>query len=178
MSADASAPAALVAHLALLSVVSFGGIPAVLPDLRDFVVTANGWISDREFADRFAVVQAIPGPNMILMMSFIGWKIGGLPTAIAGGLATFGPSCAISYTVFRCWDRFRDTNWQRVARAGLAPVTIGLVIAGGYVMAVAGDAGWPSVAATALAATLLLVTRVNPLLLVAAGGALGTLGLL
>jgi chromate transporter len=173
-----SAPAALVAHLMLLSLISFGGIPSVLPDLHDFVVTANGWISDREFANCFAIVQAVPGPNMILMMSFIGWKVGGLPAAVVSGLATFGPSCAVSYTAFRFWDRFRDTAWQRVVRRGLAPVTIGLVIAGGYVMALAGAPGWASLALTAAAAALLLMTRINPLWLVAAGGALGALGVL
>jgi chromate transporter len=173
-----NAPVALVAHLVLLSLISFGGIPSVLPDLHDFVVTANGWISGRDFANSFAVVQAIPGPNMILMMSFIGLKIGGLPTAIASGLATFVPSCTVAYMAFRFWDRFRDTNWQRVVRRGLAPVTIGLVVAGGYVMALAGDPGWGGLAVTTAAAALLLTSRVNPLLLVAAGGVLGGLVLL
>jgi chromate transporter len=44
---------------------------------------ANGWLTDREFANFFAIAQALPGPNMILMMSVIGWRVGGLPTAIA-----------------------------------------------------------------------------------------------
>jgi chromate transporter len=171
-------PVALIAHLALLSLISFGGFPSVLPDLRDFVVITNGWLGDREFANCFAVVQAIPGPNMILMTSFIGWKIGGLPTALVSAVATFGPSCTVAFTAFRFWDRFRDTAWQRIVRRGLAPVTIGLVIAGGYVMAVAGDAGWRSIALTAAAGGLLLATRINPLLLVAAGAAIGGLGLL
>ncbi|HLY44799.1 MAG TPA: chromate transporter [Stellaceae bacterium] len=173
-----SASAALVAHLAELSAVSFGGIPAALPDLHDYVVRAHGWVSDRDFANAFGVVQAIPGPNMILMMSFIGWQVGGLPIAVASALATFAPSCAIAYTTFRFWDRFRDTAWQRRARLGLAPVTIGLVIAGGYVMARAGAGGWPSIALTAGAAALLLGTRVSPLWLVAAGGVLGGCGFL
>ena len=171
-------PAALIAHLALLSLISFGGFPSVLPDLRDFVVGTNGWLTDRDFANCFAIVQAIPGPNMILMTSFIGWQVGGLPTAIASALATFGPSCAVAYTAFRFWDRFRDTAWQRIVRRGLAPVTIGLVIAGGYVMARVGDAGWASLAVTLAAIALMLRMRINPLWLVAAGGALGALGVL
>jgi chromate transporter len=170
-------PVALIVHLALLSLISFGGFPSVLSDLRDFVVTTNGWLTDREFANCFAMVQAIPGPNMILMTSFIGWKVGGMPAAIAGALATFGPSCTVAFTAFRFWDRFRDTSWQRIVRRGLAPVTIGLVIAGGYVMARAGEPSWRSMTVTAAAAVLLLATRVNPLLLVAAGAALGACGL-
>jgi chromate transporter len=175
---DHGASGALVAHLALLSLISFGGIPTVFPDLHNFVIAEHGWISDRDFADFFAVVQAVPGPNMILMMSFIGWKVGGLGGAIGSALATFGPSCTVCFIGFQLWDRFRDTQWQRIARRGLAPVTIGLVIAGGVVMAGAADTGWPAMALTAGAAALLLMTRLNPLWTLAAGGALGALGLL
>jgi chromate transporter len=169
---------ALVAYLVVLSMISFGGIPAMLPNLRDYVVASNGWITDQDFANCFAVVQAIPGPNMILMMSFIGWKVGGLPIAIASGFATFVPPCAISFVVFRYWERFREASWQGPVRRGLAPVTIGLVIAGGYVMAQASNVGWVSVAVTVAAAGLLLLTRVNPLWMLGAGAALGGLGLL
>ena len=170
--------AALVSHIALLAIISFGGVPGVLPDLRDFVVTANGWLDDRGFANCFAIVQAIPGPNMILMMSFIGWKVGGLPTAIASALATFVPPCVLAHAAFRFWDRFREMAWQQRVRRGLAPVTTGLIIAGGYVMARTGGSGWLSLTVTAAVVALMLATRINPLWLVAAGGALGGLGAL
>jgi chromate transporter len=174
-----SSPASLVlaAHLAVLSSISFGGFPTVLPDVHNFVV-ANGWVTDREFANFFAVSQVVPGPNMILMMSFIGLKIGGIAGAIASAVATFGPPCAMYYLSYRLWDRFRDMPWQRIVRRALAPLTIGLVIASGYVMARAGDVAWPSVAITAAAVAVLLRTRLSPLWILMAGGALGALGLL
>jgi chromate transporter len=167
----------LAAHLAVLSSISFGGFPTVLPDVHNFVV-ANGWVTDLEFANLFAVSQVVPGPNMILMMSLIGLKVGGVPGAIASALATFGPPCAMYYVSYRLWDRFRDMPWQRIVRRALAPLTIGLVVAGGYVMARTGDVGWPSVAITAAAVALMLRTRINPLWILMAGGALGALGLL
>jgi chromate transporter len=166
----------LAAHLALLSSVSFGGFPTVLPDVHD-LVSAKGWVTDREFAEFFAVSQVMPGPNMILMMSFIGLKLGGVPGAIASALATFGPPCAMYYGSYQLWDRFRETAWQRVVRRALAPLTVGLVIAGGYVMARTADSGWPSGLVTAAAAGLILGTRLNPLWILAAGGALGGLDL-
>jgi len=174
-----SSPASLVlaAHLAVLSSISFGGFPTVLPDVHNFVV-ANGWVTDREFANFFAVSQVVPGPNMILMMSFIGLKVGGIAGAIASAVATFGPPCAMYYVSYRLWDRFRDMPWQRIVRRALAPLTIGLVIASGYVMARAGDVAWPSVAITAAAVAVLLRTRLSPLWILIAGGAVGALGLL
>src|SRR5262249_12711687 len=134
-----SPSAVLAAHLAVLSSISFGGFPTVLPDVHNFV-TGSGWLSDREFSDIFAVSQVVPGPNMILMMSFVGLKVGGIPGAIASAFATFGPPCAMYYTSYRLWDRFRNRPWPQILRRALAPLTIGLVIAGGYVMARAADA--------------------------------------
>jgi len=71
----ASAPLALTAQLLVLSSISFGGFPTVLPDVRHFVVTTRGWMTDQDFSQFFAIAQSIPGPNMILMMGFVGWKV-------------------------------------------------------------------------------------------------------
>jgi chromate transporter len=173
-----SAPLALTAHLALVSSISFGGFPSVLPDVRNFVVGTHGWMTDQEFANLFAIAQALPGPNMILMMSFVGWKVWGFPGAVASAFVTFGPPCTIYFAAYRLWDRFRDAPWQRIVRVGLVPVVVGLVIAGGAVMARAADTGWLSVAVTIAAAAIMLGTRLNPLWILFASGALGALALL
>jgi len=169
---------ALTGHLALLSSISFGGFPTVLPDVRIFVVAGHGWVTDQEFANYFAIAQAIPGPSMILMMSFIGWKVAGFGGAVASALATFGPPCILYFSGFRLWDRFRDATWQLVVRRGLVPVTIGLVIASGTVMARAADTGWRAAAVTVAAAGLMLLTRLSPLWILGAGALLGGAGLL
>ncbi len=174
---DPAALGRLAAHLALLSSISFGGVPTVLPDIHAFVV-GNGWLTDRDFADFLAVSQAIPGPNMILMMSFIGWKVAGIPGAIASACATFAPPCAMYFAAYRLWDRFRDAPWQKLARGGLAPLTAGLVIAGGTVMARTADISWPAVGVTGVAAVLLLFTRLNPLWVLGGAGIFGALGVL
>jgi chromate transporter len=173
-----SALVALVAQLALVSSISFGGFPTVLPDVRSFVVLTHGWMTDEDFTNIFTMAQAIPGPNMILMMGLVGWKVWGFSGALAGATATFAPPCAIYYAAFRLWNRFRDARWQRSVRAGLAPVTVGLIMASGIVMARAADTGWPAGVPTIAAAVVLLLTRLNPIWLLAAGGLLGGLGAL
>ena len=169
---------ALTFHLAILSSISFGGFPTVLPDVRAFVVTMNGWVTDQDFTNIFAMAQAIPGPNMILMMGLIGWKVWGLAGALAASTATFAPPCVIYFTAFHLLRRFQEAHWQRVLRSALVPVTTGLIIASGIVMAEAAGITWAAVAATGAAAVVTLTTRLNPLWLLAAGGALGGLGLL
>jgi len=169
---------ALTEHLALLSSISFGGFATVLPDVRNFIVATHGWMTDQEFANLFALAQAIPGPNMILMMSFVGWKVGGIPGAIMSAIATSGPPCAIYFIAYRLWDRFRAAPWQDIVRISLVPVTVGLVIASGTVMARVADTEWQGAAVTIAAAVLMLRTRLNPFVMLIAGGVLGGLGLL
>jgi chromate transporter len=116
---------------------------------------------------------------MILMMGFVGWKVWGIPGAVASALATFGPPCAIYLTACRLWERFRAAPWNSSALFAWAlPVTVGLVIGSGTVMARAADTNWPAAAITVTAAALMLRTAINPLLILLASGALGGLGLL
>jgi len=172
-----SALSRLALFLALMSSISFGGIPSVLPGIRDFVVVANGWLTDRDFANFFALAQTIPGPNMILMMGLIGWKVAGIPGAIAGASATAVPPCAMYFVGYRLWDRFREAAWQKIARVSLVPLTCGLIVAGGTVMAQTADKSWQAAGVSATAAAVLLATRINPLWILSAAGALGALGL-
>ena len=175
---DFSAPVALTAHLTLVSSVSFGGFPTVLPDVHNFVVHTHRWLTDQEFANLFAVAQSIPGPNMILMMSLVGWKVWGFPGAVVSAIATFALPCAMYFTAFQLLDRSRDAPWQRIVRLGLVPVVMGLVIAGGAVMARAADGSWRGAAVTLAAAGIMLTTRLNPMWTLLAGATLGGLGLL
>ena len=50
-----SAPLTLTVHFAWISSISFGGFPTILPDLRDFVVATNRWMTNQEFANLFAM---------------------------------------------------------------------------------------------------------------------------
>src|SRR4029077_19071425 len=173
-----SAPLALTVHLAWVSSISFGGFPTVLPDVRNFVVSTNRWMTNQEFANLFAMAQSIPGPNMILMMSFVGWKVWGFPGALASAFATLGPPCAMYFAAYRLWDRFRAAPWQQVVRVGKSPVVVGLVIASGTVMAHTADNSWQAVALTIATAAITWATRLIPMWMLLAGWILGVLGLL
>jgi chromate transporter len=128
--AAASIPVGRVALGALfvgflkVSLLGIGGGPVWA---RRIAVDQKCWVTDREFADCFAVSQVVPGPNIILMMGLVGLKVGGIPGAVAAALATFGPPCLMYYSAYRLRDLFRDAPWERIVSLGLAPSTIGLV---------------------------------------------------
>jgi len=166
--------AVLFGHLSLLM---FGGGPTILPEMQRQVTEVHGWLTPREFAALFALAQASPGPNM-LIVALIGWRVAG----VAGALVAFGSLCApssvLTYIVARLWDRFRGKPWRRVIQIGLAPVTTGLIGAGAAVLAMATTVDWRTALLTAVAAGILTATRVHPLAVLAAGALVGMSGLL
>ena len=165
---------AFAAHLALLSIVSVGGAHAMLPDIYRFVVLEHGWLSGQDFAALVALSQAAPGPN-VLVSALLGYQFGGLLAAVVAPLAFILPSSVATYAFAHFDRRGGDAPWKAIALQGLAPLTVGLVIASGVVLAQgvgAGPAGYAVTVAVALACAF---TRIHPLLLIAGGAIAGFL---
>ena len=95
-------------------------------------------MTDRQFADLFAIAQAAPGPNIIIV-TLIGYQVAGIAGALVATLAMCGPACVLTYYVARVFDRFRDAKWRVVIQAGLVPVSVGLFAAGAFIIARAAD---------------------------------------
>lgn len=158
----------LAVQFAVLSLLAIGGVQTVVPEIHRQAVDLAHWMSATEFADLFAISQASPGPNM-LIVALVGWKAAGLAGAAVATLAICIPSCCLTYAVNRVWYRFHGARWRAAVQAGLAPVTLGLVLATGYVVTRAADHTPVAFAVTAgTVAALTLAHPVAPAL--AAGG--------
>ncbi len=164
----------LILWFALLSLLSVGGISSIMPEMHRVVVDVEGWITAAEFTQLFAVSQAAPGPN-VLIASLIGWKVAGLPGAVAALAAICGPAVVIAYWVGELWDRFRDAPWRITIQRSLLPVIVGLILAGGYVLATPEGLDWRYILIAGSSAATIFLTRLNPLWILAAGGTLGAL---
>jgi chromate transporter len=168
--------ATLAIQFALLSLVAVGGANTVVPEMHRIAVEANQWMTDREFTDLFALANAAPGPN-VLIVSLIGFKIAGITGGLVAILAMCAPSSVLSYFATRLWTRFRDAPWRGLVQRALAPITIGLILASGSVLAMAADASLIGVGVTAGTAALLIGTKFNPLWALALAAGLGLAGI-
>lgn len=171
--------AALLATLAWrfipLAFLMIGGANAIVPEIYRQVVTVERWMSAGEFAALFAIANAAPGPN-VLIVTLVGWHVAGVAGALVTTLATIGPTSLLAYAVFRSWDRVAGAPWRRPVQNGLSAVTVGLVAATGLLLARATDESWAAVAVTTVTATVCYATKLNPLWLFAGAGALGAAG--
>jgi chromate transporter len=167
---------AIALRFTVLSLIAVGGVTTIIPEVHRIAVEVHHWVTDEEFTQMFVIARAAPGPNMLLV-ALIGWQVGGLPGALVATAAMCLPSCTLTYLVARAWQRFRGARWRAAVEAGLAPITIGLVLATGWLVARGAQAGWTAYAVTAASAVLALATRINPIWLLGAAGVLGLLGL-
>jgi chromate transporter len=160
-------------YFALLSLISVGGIPSVLPEMQRYVVDVRNWASADDFIQMFAIGQAAPGPN-VLIAGLIGWKVAGVAGAFVALGAICGPAGIVAFWVAGVWERMKGSPWRAIAQRAMAPMVVGLVFSGGFVLATPNNQpDWRLWLIAAASAACMLASKVNPLWLLAAGGALG-----
>ncbi len=162
---------------AQLGMVAIGGMITVLPELQRQVTAVHGWLSPAEFGALYALAQAAPGPN-VLVVTVVGWRVAGAAGAAAATAGALLPSGLLTWFVAGLWHRFRDRPWRGQIQRGLVPVTVGLVAAAAWLLTASTTTGWVSGAFTVGVGLLALRTRVHPLVLLGAGAGLGAAGLL
>jgi len=165
----------LAGYFALLSLFAVGGANAAIPEMHRIAVEAMHWMSDRQFADMFAIAQVSPGPNVVIV-TLIGYHVAGFAGAGVATVAMCGPTCVLAYLVARTWDRFKDAHWRIAIQAGLVPVSLGLIAASAFVLARSADHNVYAGIITAVTAVAAFATRINPLWIFLGGGILGLTG--
>jgi chromate transporter len=177
MSEDGNPVWTLVWTFGLMSLLAVGGANAAVPEMHRVAVDLRHWLTDKQFADVFAISQLSPGPN-VLIVTLIGYSVGGVVGAIAATLAMCLPTAALAYGVSRWLASSRRARWPAIVQAALVPLSIGLMAASALIVAQAADRNVIAVLATAAVAAIAFATRLNPLWLLVAGGCLGFAGVI
>jgi chromate transporter len=170
----------LVNAFALMSLLAVGGGTAVLPEMKHETVERHHWVSDTQFAEIYSLGQLAPGPNMTCV-SLIGYEVSGVAGLVAVHFAFFFPACLLCYFVSQVWDAAEGSPWRDAVQRGMAPVVIGLMLAGCYALGKTASfnpaKGWEynllTLAIGAAVVIVLSLTRINPALTILAGGVAG-----
>ena len=164
-----SALAQVFGYLSLLTV---GGGMAAFPAMKVLAVEVHRWLSFPQLIHLYSVGQLAPGPNMMMIVSIGEWA-GGFLGALVTVLAFFGPTAGLTFIVGRGWTRLETWPWRRSIQQGLAPVSIGLLLAGCFTMAKGAITDVDTAAIAVGTLLVLLRYKVNPTLLVVAGAIIG-----
>jgi chromate transporter len=161
----------------VMSLFAVGGANAALPEMHRVAVDVQHWLTDKQFADAFAISQLSPGPN-VLIVTLIGYCVAGVGGALVATLAMCLPTALMAYGVSRVLTRSSHSRWPAIIQAALVPLSIGLMGASGYILARASDHTWVAAAITIGAAVVASATKLNPFWMLLAGGCLGFAGLI
>lgn len=161
----------------LMSLFAVGGANSAIPEIHRIAVDVNHWLTDKQFADVFAISQLSPGPN-VLIVTLIGYQLAGVLGALIATLSMCGPTAIVAYYVSRLLARSTHATWPEIVQAALVPLSIGLMAASGTVVLMTADTSIAAYSVTAVAAVLAFATRLNPLWLLVVGGILGFAGIL
>ena len=170
----------LTSHLALLSFAAVGGgVIMLAPDIHRYVVDVHHWIGDEQFAAAYAIAQAAPGPNM-LFVTLVGWQVAGWLGALGATAGVILPPALLTFVATRVSSRRAGPvgRFGRAVRNGLAPVSVGLLLAGVWVLFQSLGAGLPQSIVVLVTLVVVLRTRINPLWLIVAGAVAGIAGLI
>ncbi|HYG41328.1 MAG TPA: chromate transporter [Bordetella sp.] len=171
-----SALVSLFLIFAQLSLLAFGGGNTILPEMQRQVVEVHQWMSDADFSALFALSQAAPGPNLMIV-TLVGWHVAGWEGALITSVAKFGPSSLLTVVALGLWERFKDQPWRRVVQAGIFPMTVGLMAASASLITEASVHTWMLAIIAALVAMAAIFTRIHPLWMLAAGALIGLSGI-
>jgi chromate transporter len=176
MSSDTSPIWTLAWTFGLMSLFAVGGANAAIPEMHRLAVDVQHWMTDKQFADVFAISQS-PGPN-VLIVTLIGYSVAGLAGALVATLAMCVPTAVLAYCVSRLLTRSSHSRWPAIIQAALVPLSIGLMAASGLILALTSDRTWTAALLTVASAVLAAATRLNPFWMLLAGGCLGFAGVI
>jgi chromate transporter len=165
----------LAGHFALLSLLAVGGAITLASEMQRYLVVEHGWMDALQFNASIAIAQAAPGPN-ILFVALMGWSVAGPLGMVATMAGIMVPSSILTFVVGRLRHARRDALAVQAFSSGLAPLTIGLLMATGWVLALPLVAHPLSMLLVPATIVFMLKTNRSPLWMIAVGAVVGALG--
>lgn len=163
----------ILVHFSLLSLMAVGGgVIMLAPEMQRYVVESHHWLTTDQFAAAYTIAQAAPGPNL-LYVTLVGWQAAGLAGALAATLAMVGPPAAITLAVLRLSAISKAERLGRAVTRGLIPISVGLVLATGWVLLRPAENTWRGTTLSLVTVVVVLRTRINPVWLIGAGALAG-----
>ncbi|MBQ7925547.1 MAG: chromate transporter [Lachnospiraceae bacterium] len=152
---------------------TFGGGLTMLPMLKYELVEKNGWVTEEELLDYYAVGQCTPGIIAVNVSTFVGFRKKGIPGAIFSTLGMISPSLIIVSILAFFLEQFMSNQIVAHAVGGIKVVVCALMLQTVITMAKKNLVSAVCYVVAILAFLLALFTPVPTVLLVLVAGIVG-----
>lgn len=143
------------------------------------------WVTPLEFSDAVALGNALPGPVAPQVSAYIGYKMAGVPGAIAAAAGSVLPTTVLMLFMIVYFFKIKDSVLIQSMLRAVRPVVVGLLLWTAYDMAYtvfgvnkfgfigATTLGWDKLLFVLVAFGLLTLTKINPAFVIFGAAALG-----
>jgi chromate transporter len=146
---------------------------AILQQLKTLAI-GRGWMTEEELNEGLALVQLYPGPMMVDLTAYIGYKLRGIPGALIATMGFILPSFILMLALSALYFAVGSLPWVHALFLGLEALVIG-VIANVTLDLGARNIQGRAQAMIALMAFVALLFKANAVLIVLIALALGAL---
>ena len=152
----------------------YGSGYVLLAFLRSEFVVRLGWLTDQQVLDAIVAGQITPGP-VFSSATFVGYLVGGWPSALLATLGIFLPSFLFVGLLSRILPYVRKSPWAATFLDGVNAASLGLMA--GVTVQLGRTAIIDVFTIVLLLMTLFVILRlkVNPIWLILGGGLLGAI---
>lgn len=154
------------------NIIGYGGGPAIIPLVANQVVDHYHWMSAQQFAETLALGNALPSPIATKMAGYIGYHVAGVAGAAIAVFATVAPSLLLMLGALGVLYRHRDSIKVQSMSQWVRPVITVLMaylVFSFFIQGLAGPGLYQTLGIAAVAAVLLMGTRIHPALVVCLG---------
>lgn len=157
-----------------LGLTAFGGPAAHIALFRHEFVVRRLWLTEQRYLDLLATANVLPGPTSTEVAIAIGHDRAGLRGMLVSGVLFILPASLLVLVLAVLYERFGTLPEVQPLLYGMQPVVVAIVV---HALVGLARAALRSMiaAAIAVAATALAVLGVDPILVLAAGGAAAAL---
>ncbi|HIJ80036.1 MAG: chromate efflux transporter [Desulfobulbaceae bacterium] len=156
-----------------IGLTAFGG-PAMINHIRELVVDRKGWLSETTFKDGIAICQTLPGAIVVNMAAYAGYRCRGISGMLLSFVGFSLPAFGLMVLLSVIYQASRALPAVEAIFSGLGVVVVSIVA---YATFTFGQKSLKSLPDYGLAilASLLLLVKLNPFLVILTGGLLGLL---
>lgn len=152
-----------------ISPISFGGGFAMMPLMKDKIVTEKNWLNTDEMIDAFALAQSTPGAVGVNSAAFIGFRIAGFKGAISATLGMILPTFFIVIALSSLFLFVRDNKIIEGAFNGIRPAVVALIAYAAVLTARSSLPNKSSILLLVIALTLMIFLKIHPIILLVSG---------
>ena len=145
----------------------------MIPLMEQEIVDRRGWLSREEFLNQLALSQSMPGVLAVNMATGLGYRLRGRLGAFSAIAGNIVMPVLFIITLAMLFRHFRDNPFVERFFMGVRPAVVALIAAPVFRLAQSAKVTWATCWIPILAALLIWLFDVSPILVILAAVVLG-----